>query len=597
MNVDRILKDAKSSGAVLSGTVRCLSAHIFAPDTARASLLTLRRTPARAPDKASSSGGTKRKREDAGSDSDDAVPTIDGSAPAKRSRMAEFLESAEDVLELDAGRLRDLVSRFTRAIEKNMEMRVKFADEPARFMESELALHTLLQELHALPAAPELYAEFVKLKAVEPLLGLLPHENTDISVEVVDLLKELTEPDVFSDDDESDAEALLDSLLRNRMLQLLVSNLERLDEAQGEDRQAVHNTLEIIENLMGMQPHLMSDVIARDTKMLDYLIRRLGSGAFDENKLYCSEITSMLLMNGEQGEARRRARGAGCVGELLRAVGTYLKREPANDDEVELVENMFDSLCALVQDSKEAREELAAADGMPLLIRLVRRRRATRAPALKLLSYTMSDHPGNCALFIDAGGLKSIFSAFMAKGKVPKKLRAQAEKSEEHILACIAQLFVRLSDMRYLRTLNKFRENEYEKVERLAELYEKYYRRLEDSEAEWKTSHPGKTEDPDERYERRLDVGLFPLQLCALIIALVSSAGDRGICQRVEQVLNQQDSSLADVKQVLEEYAANMGEDTAESRMRLILTNVRAILDRMVGGVAADDGADAKQRP
>lgn len=58
-----------------------------------------------------------------------------------------------------------------------------------RFMESEIELHEAIQELHALATVPDLYPLLVQLQAIPSLLDLLSHENTDISVAVVDLLQ------------------------------------------------------------------------------------------------------------------------------------------------------------------------------------------------------------------------------------------------------------------------------------------------------------------------------------------------------------------------------------------------------------------------
>ena len=47
-------------------------------------------------------------------------------------------------------------------------------------------------------SAPDFYPDFVALGCVQSMLGLLSHENTDISVAVVDLLQEMTDADNLS---------------------------------------------------------------------------------------------------------------------------------------------------------------------------------------------------------------------------------------------------------------------------------------------------------------------------------------------------------------------------------------------------------------
>lgn len=56
-------------------------------------------------------------------------------------------------------------------------------------MESEIELHDILTEMHAIATVPDLYPILVNLKAVLSLLELLSHENTDIAVAVVNLLQ------------------------------------------------------------------------------------------------------------------------------------------------------------------------------------------------------------------------------------------------------------------------------------------------------------------------------------------------------------------------------------------------------------------------
>ena len=64
---------------------------------------------------------------------------------------------------------------------------MKYADNPEKFMDSELELYQELKRLHALATAPELYPTFVRTRCVPSLLGLLAHENADISIDVVEV--------------------------------------------------------------------------------------------------------------------------------------------------------------------------------------------------------------------------------------------------------------------------------------------------------------------------------------------------------------------------------------------------------------------------
>uniref|UniRef100_A0A7S2U0P3 Beta-catenin-like protein 1 N-terminal domain-containing protein n=1 Tax=Lotharella oceanica TaxID=641309 RepID=A0A7S2U0P3_9EUKA len=460
-------------------------------------------------------------------------------------------------------------------------------------MDSEIKVHQIIQDLQGVAAAPDLFPEFVRLKAVSPLLSLISHENTDISIEVVDLLKEFTDVETVQEEGRN-AEILLDALIAKQMIPLLVTNLERLDETQKEDQQAVHNTLNIFENLMEVAPEVAAVKLSTETKLMDWLLKRLRKGVFDENQLYASEILSMLLLTG--GKAVKAFTEKQGLKRLVRCVAAYRKRDPESLDEVEFVENLFNCIVSTLGAEKANQLAFAQADGLQLMITMVRKKRYTQAAALKVLNYAVSDCMSNCEKTIECSGLKAIFKAFMARGKVSKRLKQEIEATEEHVLSCIVQLFVHLSDVRYLRLLNKFRENGYEKVERLVELHDKYYSRLEDAERKYQREHPDEPVDEDELYMRRLDNGLYSLQMCALLIALICSAGEKGIYERVVQLLNQQDSSLKDVKETLEEYHANLAGDKSGKKMKTILNNVIIILDQLLGTGEEEGGGEEEDQ-
>lgn len=78
-------------------------------------------------------------------------------------------------------------------------------------MASEVELHDAVQELRAVATAPDLYPILVELQSISSLLGLLSHENTDVSVAVVDLLQELTDVDTLHESVEG-TEALIQAL-------------------------------------------------------------------------------------------------------------------------------------------------------------------------------------------------------------------------------------------------------------------------------------------------------------------------------------------------------------------------------------------------
>lgn len=169
---------------------------------------------------------------------------------------------------------------------------MKYVDQPDKFMESEVELHEQLCALYSVAASPELYPILVDLNAVSSVLGMIAHENTDISLAAVGLIQELTDPELFTDGEE-EATVLIDAFLKAQGLELVVQNISRLDEANEDDAQGVYNSLAVIENLVEIRPDI-AILVCEKTNILQFLLLRLKEKAFDANKFYCAEILSIL---------------------------------------------------------------------------------------------------------------------------------------------------------------------------------------------------------------------------------------------------------------------------------------------------------------
>lgn len=201
-------------------------------------------------------------------------------------------------------------------------------------MESELELHAEIQELFAVAASPELYPILVQTGAVNSILGMITHENTDISISTVSLLAEMTDVDSIAEESEK-AMTFVDAFVAGQGLELVVQNLSRLDESSEEDAQGVHHSMSILENLVEIRPDLAVTVCEK-THILKYLLLRLKTKQFDANKLYCSEILSILLQSDSRNQVRVcTIAGVDGMDLLLQSIALYRKKEvDALDEQV-----------------------------------------------------------------------------------------------------------------------------------------------------------------------------------------------------------------------------------------------------------------------
>jgi beta-catenin-like protein 1 len=150
------------------------------------------------------------------------------------------------------------------------------------------------------------------------------------------------------------------------------------------------------------------------------------------------------------------------------------------------------------------------------------------------------------------------------------------KEDEEHVVSIIASLLLRLSGEQHTRVLNKFFENDYEKLDKLMELHEKYYSQVsevkeeeeddDDEEEEEGESDEDKTKRlAARRYVRRLDRGLFTLQQVDTVITLLLAEDIAEVSKRVRMLMNQMDTDVKQLIDVIQEYHENVGDGASEA--------------------------------
>jgi beta-catenin-like protein 1 len=469
-----------------------------------------------------------------------------------------------------------------------MELRVRHANEPAKFRKSEAALHLAIGELTRVAENPDFYATLRAANAPESLLALFSHENVDVTMAVVKLLSELIDGDVIAGHEgalQFTRELLVPP---HNLISMLVAFLPRLQESQDvggeyeEDSKSVYHVLEMFENLADMFPELCAQA-CEQTGVLEWLTHRACASAFDGNAMYASEILSIFLQpipsyKGTPATAWM-CQGAR-IRTLIHRVAGYRKQDPGSGEEKEYVANLFMSLCSTLLDQKTNQDVFSAEKGVDLMLVLMRKRVYARVAAFKVLDYATQNNAANCESFVDMGGLKLLFSAFM--GNTLKKSESKHEAEfEERSVGMILTLILSLSDVRYMRVLRKFQEKDLEKVDRLLELYVEARDAVSPAERLWLEQNDEETveglddEDASELYfhllfETSLSGRLSQLQNCGLLIGLLCSAGDGAIKAHVNKLLLQNRVPLASVKRRLHQYALYLQESIAIAEKELV---------------------------
>ncbi|GLI67804.1 hypothetical protein VaNZ11_012092 [Volvox africanus] len=507
--------------------------------------------------------------------------------PEELLRQAEEEANIDQIQALDAKSLRRLVAGLEKKYKENMALRLKYSDQPDKFLDSEVDLDEHIKSLLQVAGSPELYPVLLDGACLPTLLALLSHENTDIAADVVELLAEMTGADAAEEYGE-EARGLVEGLVEHNAPELLVQRLLSFKEDVEEEARAVHNCLAVVENMVEIQPDLAAAFVEK-TKLLTWMLRRLKRRDFDTNKQYASEVLAILMQGSVSNQVRLGAENG--IDLLLTCVAQYKSKDPSPGEEEEYMQNCFDVLCAsLMQQAHKAA--FVKAEGVELMQLMLQSRRQCRYGALKCLDYATTRFAVPAEKLVDLGGLKQLFGLFMGKSKVkgPTGEHDVDGEVEERCVSLVSNLVTQLPTAgrgisRRERLLAKFVENEFEKTDRLMELLFRYQgrvraeeRRLADALAE---AEEDEQVDEEELLLARMDAGLFTLQQCCIILGNLWATGDVGLRKRLLALLHQKGQTLGPVREVLLEYYNSIGEEGGSEEASKTRSHVRGLLEAL----------------
>ncbi|CAK9299437.1 unnamed protein product [Gordionus sp. m RMFG-2023] len=175
-----------------------------------------------------------------------------------------------------------------------------------------------------------------------------------------------------------------------------------------------------------------------------------------------------------------------------------------------------------------------------------------------------------CNKFVEILGLRTIFPIFMKTPNLTKnKVGLSKFETEEHIISIIASLSKGCTGQAKQRFLTKFIENDLSKVDRLVEFHFSYLSKIlkSDNELELqkqKMIDEGEIIDEsmeEEFYLKRLENGLYTQQMIDYIMIEISASGDPSIKERIMQILLLRRGSIKTIRDIILEYAGNLGEN------------------------------------
>eukprot|EP01053_Blabericola_migrator_P008592 Blabericola_migrator_1__8591@NODE_449_length_8372_cov_210_980614_g351_i0_p2_GENE_NODE_449_length_8372_cov_210_980614_g351_i0NODE_449_length_8372_cov_210_980614_g351_i0_p2_ORF_typecomplete_len627_score129_16CTNNBL/PF08216_11/3_7e21CTNNBL/PF08216_11/1_8e04Arm_2/PF04826_13/88Arm_2/PF04826_13/1_5e03Arm_2/PF04826_13/1_4Arm_2/PF04826_13/4_7e03KAP/PF05804_12/70KAP/PF05804_12/0_6SMC_N/PF02463_19/0_2AAA_23/PF13476_6/0_71XRN_M/PF17846_1/2_9_NODE_449_length_8372_cov_210_980614_g351_i07212601 len=469
--------------------------------------------------------------------------------------------------------LKDLDRKTT----ENNALRVKFPDDPTKFVQSECDLCEEIAMFKALAANPELIPQFQE--SALTFLSLLNHQNPDITMLVTSVLSELTHPDVLNALDdigrETGKEALGLTFVRFLMAEIdifasFTDNLNRLNEFSTTDMEGdeenqdfidefkgVTDILTVVSNLCDALPELADKELLTSKTLLSWMLRRIkgvtdkaSTDVVDYNRLYCAEILSSLLQRNSEARTVVAVELKG-LDAILETVASFRRAEAFTAHEEEFLSNLKNCIiCFLLEDSN--KDAFCEAEGVSLMTRLlVAKVKVFHEMAVEILALAVTNHKDNCG-HLFAQGLGGVFAHFVAKASAvkipmtPKKLRVL-----EQLSAIMKGLATQAQGEQQERLIAKLFENDCAKLKVMVALMLDCFlnmrvmgaeedwdlRRYTDEPADNGSSAPTAEEVAD--YDDRCEAGLVILQNMAVSLLSLCRYGNDIITMQVHVYLDQ----------------------------------------------------------
>ena len=431
-------------------------------------------------------------------------------------------------------------------------------------MGSEADLDADIKSLSILSEHPQLYEEFVKLGCVSSLVSLLSHDNTDIAIDAIEIINELTDENVEAEQEQWDA--IVDAMLEADLLNLLYENISRFDEDIEFDRAGTYHVLSVLENLSS-RPSIAT-TLGQNTQLLPWLLSRIRKpeSPVSQNKQYAAEILAILLQSSSENCTQIISLDG--IDAILQLLSPYRKRDPAKGtEEEEYMANIFDCITCLV-DPTAGKVKFVEAEGIELGLIMLREGKMSKPRALRVLDHALGgpENAACCEKLVEVAGLKPTFGLFMKK---------QDKDMTEHLLGILASMLRSLpaNEAPRIRLLAKFVEKDYQACDRLIKLRREYLLKVvavdgEVKQDKAKLDAEELEERADEWLSRRLDAGLYVLQTVDVILAWLV-AEDDGARRKIQALADREDI-FKDIRATLQgrSFMLFEGEHNADQTRR-----------------------------
>ncbi len=446
-----------------------------------------------------------------------------------------------------------------------------------RFLDSEESLDRIIKSFSALAEHTQLYPIFISSGAIETLISLMKHKNSDIAHITLRVITELLDEDIQVEDENRDL--LIKALDKNDFINVLILHLTRLNEektkfdTKSEEFELILTTCELLATIDIMSSKLILNPVFTNFLLLNiqefYSLEDISQ--LTHLMTFCAELLFVILQENTDS-LNIIVTKTNAIDIILGIIARYRECEPSSKrNDKDFVENCIDSLCVLLG-CDEGKVQIVKNEGIELLsILLHTGTHWGKKQAIKILYHTLSGvHPTLVKIsesFVEFGGLKPFFSLLSKEFK-------KYDSSTDHALLVEQMVSIMFNFLRVLplesenriRILGKFLEKKNDKAMILVKLQQKISSKIskvEEGIAKKKNDLEVSDEVVDipefemEWFIELVEAGLSTLQQLDVILCWL------GIEERqLHQLIFKDETSKQSITKVLVQY-----KDSLKSRL------------------------------
>uniref|UniRef100_A0A8C9IE37 Beta-catenin-like protein 1 N-terminal domain-containing protein n=1 Tax=Piliocolobus tephrosceles TaxID=591936 RepID=A0A8C9IE37_9PRIM len=334
--------------------------------------------------------------------------------------------TSENIECIDENSIKKIATILKKKKVKNEHDRIEYPNNAEKWVNSEVDLDEILVTVKNLSVCTNLYKSMVDYDIFGDIIDLLNHPNNDIVIEVIDIIKEITDPSNVYELNKETNNMFIEYLNKKKLSHFIINVLEKINEEDGSEYyNAISSTFTIFENIFELENSLQNDLLT-SSKLLFFLLKRITSSDIrndDYNALYASEILVLLILRINQFATHvfnDFYYTISIFNFLLKLIAPYKQIDPPNTNKKEILLNCFQALGHMLfsNDNKKVFENTV---GLELMLKLLSRRKFLCFSSLKIFSIVLNEKD-TCNKFVELNGLKYLFCLFMLKNIKKKKI-------------------------------------------------------------------------------------------------------------------------------------------------------------------------------